>query len=200
MEAASVLVQTLKPYEKNPRKSDIKLLKESLIANGQYKPIVVQKSTNMILAGNHVWQSIKELGWLNIDVVFVDVNDDAAKKIVLADNRISELGSYDETLLYELLKDIDLNGTGYTPFDIDDLLSLAEEQVSETKVPTRVESNNNERYAERAIRLLMCQFPNHQYVWVIDKLSEISKKLNVDSNADALLYAIADHTGIEVSS
>ena len=199
MEAASVSVDTLNPYEGNPRKSNIELLKESLLAHGQYKPIVAQKNTNVILAGNHIWRAVKELGWSNIDVVFVDVDDERAKKIVLADNRISELGSYDEELLLELLQSVDLAGTGYTTLDIDDLLAFIEEQPKPNSVPTRVESEENNRYAERVIRLLMCQFPNEQYVWVIEKLSDIRKKLNVDSNADALLYAISDYTGIEVA-
>lgn len=199
MEAASVSVDTLNPYEGNPRRSNIQLLKESLQTNGQYKPIVVQKNTNVILAGNHIWRAAKELEWPTIDVVFVDVDEAAAKKIVLADNRISELGSYDEELLLDLLQNIDLAGTGYTPFDIDDLLAFIEEQPKPDNLPTRIESNEHDRYAERVIRLLMCQFPNEQYVWVIEKLSEIRVKLNVDSNADALLFAIADHTGIEVA-
>lgn len=199
MEAASVSVDTLNPYEGNPRKSNIELLKESLLAHGQYKPIVAQRNTNVILAGNHIWRAVKELGWPNIDVVFVDVDDERAKKIVLADNRISELGSYDEELLLELLQSVDLAGTGYTTLDIDDLLAFIEEQPKPNNVPTRVESEENNRYAERVIRLLMCQFPNEQYVWVIEKLSDIRKKLNVDSNADALLYAISDYTGIEVA-
>lgn len=199
MEAASVSVDTLNPYEGNPRRSNIQLLKESLQTNGQYKPIVVQKNTNVILAGNHIWRAVKELEWPTIDVVFVDVDEAAAKKIVLADNRISELGSYDEELLLDLLQNIDLAGTGYTPFDIDDLLAFIEEQPKPDNLPTRIESNEHDRYAERVIRLLMCQFPNEQYVWVIEKLSEIRVKLNVDSNADALLFAIADFTGIEVA-
>jgi ParB-like chromosome segregation protein Spo0J len=52
MEAKSVAVDSLKEFIGNPRKGNIKELVESLKANGQYKPIVVQKSTKQILAGN----------------------------------------------------------------------------------------------------------------------------------------------------
>ena len=82
MEAIKVSVDTLKEFPGNPRKGNVKKLAESLTTNGQYKPIVVQKSTQQILAGNHLWKAAKELGWAEINVVEIDVNDEQAKKIV----------------------------------------------------------------------------------------------------------------------
>jgi hypothetical protein len=128
MESKSVAVESLKEFTGNPRKGNIKELVESLKANGQYKPIVVQKSTKQILAGNHLWKAAKELGWTEINIVEIDVDDANAKKIVATDNRLADLGAYDEKLLLDLLGDIDLTGTGYVPADVDDLLALLEEQ------------------------------------------------------------------------
>ena len=45
-----VEVSKLKPYDKNPRKGNVRAIAESLSVNKQYRPIVVQKSTNKILA------------------------------------------------------------------------------------------------------------------------------------------------------
>lgn len=210
MESKSVAVDSLTEFQGNPRKGNVKELIESLKANGQYKPIVVQKSTQQILAGNHLWKAAKELGWTEINVVEVDVDDSAAKKIVATDNRLADIGAYDEKLLLDLLTDIDLAGTGYIPADIDDLLALIDEQ-STPEWQTAGGDNHQEnvqirpslaeradRYAERTIRLLMCEYPNHQYIWIVEALTELREKYDVDSNAFAILHAVAEVSGKEV--
>lgn len=130
------LVKTgsLKPYDKNPRKGDVRAIAESLAAHGQFKPIVVQKSTRKILAGNHTWQAAQTLGWDEIAAVVIDVDDEQAAKIVLADNRTSELGDFDYEALAELLQDIeDTVGTGYSESDLEALLSSVEEAQEEVE-------------------------------------------------------------------
>ena len=212
METVSVQINTLKEFEGNPRKGNVKALVESLQANGQYRPIVVQKSTRQILAGNHLWKAAQELGWSMIDVVELDVDDTQAKKIVAADNRLADLGVYDEQKLLDLLGEIDLVGTGYVAADVDDLLAMIEEQQTpEWKVAATTAQYENvqkrptleeraDRYAERTIRLLMCEYPNAQYVWVIERLTELRDKFSADSNAEAILKVISEYTGQEIPS
>jgi len=213
MEAIKVSVDTLKEFEGNPRKGNVKKLAESLISNGQYKPIVVQKSTRQILAGNHLWKAAKELGWAEIDIVEIDVDNDKAKKIVAADNRLGELGTYDEQALLDLLEEINLEGTGYEPADVDDLLAFLEEKTTvDWKSGNSLEgqqenvqhrptlSERAEHYAERTIRLLMCEYPNDQYVWIIEKLTTLREKYGVESNADAILKIVEEITGENISS
>jgi len=213
MEAIKVSVDTLKEFEGNPRKGNVKKLAESLTSNGQYKPIVVQKSTRQILAGNHLWKAAKELGWTEIDIVEIDVDNDKAKKIVAADNRLGELGTYDEQALLDLLEEINLEGTGYEPADVDDLLAFLEEKTTvDWKSGNSLEgqqenvqhrptlSERAEHYAERTIRLLMCEYPNDQYVWIIEKLTTLREKYGVESNADAILKIVEEITGENISS
>lgn len=119
-----VAVSALKPYGKNPRKGNVRAIAESLATNKQYRPIVVQKSTKQILAGNHTWQAAQTLGWKQIAVVFVDVDDDQAKKIVLADNRTNDLAEYDDKVLGELLSSLGtITGTGYSESDMEAIMS-----------------------------------------------------------------------------
>lgn len=206
----AVDINLLKEFEGNPRKGNVSKLVESLKTNGQYKPIVVQKSTHQILAGNHLWKAAKELGWQLIDVVYAEVDDEGAKKIVAADNRLGELGTYDEQLLLDLLEDITLEGTGYEPADVDDLLAFLDEKVEvdwKTGNPIEAQQENvqhrptlserAEHYAERTVRLLMCEYPNNQYVWIIEKLTELRNKFGVDNNAEAILKAVSEITGEE---
>lgn len=126
-----VPVGSLKPYDKNPRKGNVRAIAESLSTNKQYRPIVVQKKTKKILAGNHTWQAAKALGWTKIAVVFVDVSDEEAKRIVLADNRTTDLAGYDDKVLAELLKSLgDPEGTGYSESDMQAILGATEEAMS----------------------------------------------------------------------
>jgi len=107
-------VGDVEPYPQNPRRGDVDAIADSLLAHGQYKPIVVDRKTNYILAGSHTWQAIKKLKWSSVNVTYVDVDEDTAKRIVLADNRTSDLASYDDSALLALLESLpDLDGTGF---------------------------------------------------------------------------------------
>lgn len=131
-ETTLVDVSKLKGYDKNPRKGNVKAIAESLQVNSQYRPIVVQKSSMKILAGNHTWKAAKELGWKKIAVVFVDVNDEEAKRIVLADNRTNDLADYDNAILAEILKDLgDGSGTGYSEADMNAIFNAVAADADE---------------------------------------------------------------------
>lgn len=117
-------VADLRTYHRNPRKGDVATIARSLQVSGQYKPIVVNRGTHTgrpdeVLAGNHTLVAARNIGWPTIQVVTVDVDDDQAARIVAADNRIADLGDYDQDMLGELLSGIpDLEGTGYTDADL----------------------------------------------------------------------------------
>lgn len=107
-------IEDLKPAENNPRRGDVAVIIESLRANGQFKPIIANRRDNTILAGNHTWAAARELGWSEIAVAWVDVDEVQATRIMLVDNRASDMASYDDFALLDLLRDVgDLDGTGY---------------------------------------------------------------------------------------
>lgn len=121
-QVASVPLASLSSYPLNPRRGDIEAIAQSLKAHGQYRPIVVQYGTNFILAGNHTYKAAKKLGWKKIKVTYVDVSEEKAKQIVLADNRLTDLAAYNEPMLKNLLSSLpDLEGTGFTQADVDNL-------------------------------------------------------------------------------
>jgi ParB-like chromosome segregation protein Spo0J len=127
-QAVQVRINDLTPYPQNPRRGDIQAIAESLSYHGQFKPIVVNRKNNTILAGNHTYKAAKRLGWKHISVVYVDVEPIEARRIMLADNRINDLASYNEGLLETVLKTFDdLNGTGFTEGDIQALEKIINE-------------------------------------------------------------------------
>lgn len=126
-----VPIDSVKPWPDNPRRGDTGALAESLHANGQYRPAVVQAATGRICAGNHMWLAAKNLGWSHIAAIHVDLTDEEAKRILVADNRIGELGGYDERLLAGVLgelatTDLALEGTGYDQDALEDLVAMVE--------------------------------------------------------------------------
>lgn len=133
----SVAISSLTSYPVNPRRGDIDAIVTSLSIHGQYRPIVVQTSTNFVLAGNHTLKAAKKLGWKKIKITRVDVDEQTARKIVLADNRLTDLAGYNEPLLKSLLQALpELDGTGFTQSEVetlDRLLEVTEGNSSQSK-------------------------------------------------------------------
>ena len=125
--ALTIHPSELSTYHRNPRRGDVSVIAASLQAHGQYKPIVVNRGTytgraNEVLAGNHTLMAVRDLAekhpddkrWQEVLVHWIDVDDDRAARIVLVDNRASEMGTIDYEALHDLISDMpDLAGTGY---------------------------------------------------------------------------------------
>jgi site-specific DNA-methyltransferase (adenine-specific) len=140
--AARIAVKELSTFPGNPRKGQVDAIVESLKANGQYRPIVVNAGSLTgrkleVLAGNHTLLAADRLGWPEIDVWIVDVDDEKAKRIVATDNRSSDLGVYDDHALFELLDSLsDLAGTGYSDKDLVALSKLQDDPEPPADFPT----------------------------------------------------------------
>lgn len=147
IEHLAVPIGKVRSHPQNPRLGQVDVIVESLAAHGQYRPIVVQRSTGHILAGNHTWMAAKQLRWKEIAVVYVDVDDDQAARIVLVDNRTSDLGTYDTAGLLDLLESLDdYTGTGWDESDVDRLQAALEASLT-------LDSSRTERTAKLATRI-----------------------------------------------
>jgi site-specific DNA-methyltransferase (adenine-specific) len=117
-----VPVTSLRSYPGNPRRSDVEAIRESIRQHGIYRHIVVNRRDSTVLAGNHLLEAAEAEGYLEVPVSYVDVDEEEAARIVLVDNRLSDLGSYDEVDLLALINRLpDLSGTGYSQDDLDAL-------------------------------------------------------------------------------
>lgn len=146
----------LTPFPGNAKRGDVGAILSSLCHNGQYRSLVVQaagKDRYVVLAGNHTTQALAAHGpgdcgmtvkvgdderpcgvcgnepWEpSARVEVVECDEETARRINLVDNRSSELGTWDEAALAELIGALDdLGGTGYTDADLSDLLTAIEE-------------------------------------------------------------------------
>jgi hypothetical protein len=135
VETRDVPISDLTPFEGNAKRGNVEEIRASIRRNGQYRSLVVRRcddGTLMILAGNHTMQALQAEGYETARCEIVTCDDQDARRINLADNKLAELGGYDNDALAELLSymDGDYEGTGYTdddvmalitPPDIDDL-------------------------------------------------------------------------------
>jgi hypothetical protein len=127
-EPEMVLVANLTLHPKNPRRGDVDGIAESMRVNGWWGYLVAQRSTGHVLVGNHRLRAARKLKMKHVPVNYVDVGDQEAERIMIADNRMSDLGGYNTGDLAELLQalastDVGLEGLGYSTDELEQMLA-----------------------------------------------------------------------------
>lgn len=113
----------LTPYEGNVRvhsEKQVGELAKSLEQFGQIRPVIVDEN-NVILCGHGLVRAAINLGKSEVDVMVMSgLTDAQKKKLLLADNKLSDLGTYDydavDDIINSLEGDFDIPG-----FDFDTL-------------------------------------------------------------------------------
>jgi hypothetical protein len=215
MQTTLLPIGELLQYPDNPRRGNVDAIKDSLAANGQFRPIVVQAKTNYVLAGNHTVQAAEDLGWDEVAAWVMDVDDEQAKRIVLADNRTADLGWYDDTDLLTLLKGLEtedggLSGTGYGYDDLADLENLAGFQAADpsegfldgglSQITTdgvardKSMEEKEEAYASKGVRTVILAYPINEYEDIQKLLTQARDRAGTDNNAEAVMAALRGYT------
>ena len=120
----SAPISSLVPWPGNPRTHDLDKLRESLRLHGQYRPLVVQAGSRRVIAGNGTLEAATVEGWAEIRITEIEVSDDEATRIMLADNRLSDLAGYDNEALISAIQSLpDLRGTAYDEADLTKLIA-----------------------------------------------------------------------------
>ena len=123
---------------KNPNKpceKQIALLAEIIKATGWRAPITVSKRSGFIVSGHGRLAAAFKMGANAAPVEYQDYASEAEEySALVADNRLAELADLDNTMLAEILSEINtgelpLEMTGYTDQDLDEILGeLADEK------------------------------------------------------------------------
>jgi len=118
-------IDSIAVHPDNPRRGDVERIRASIRSNSFYGVVVCQVSTRYVLVGNHRLIAAKLEGLKHIPVIWLDVNDAKAAKILLVDNKLSDRAIYDDAMLASILDRIseDFEGSGYIQDDLDKLLS-----------------------------------------------------------------------------
>lgn len=143
MEIVKIPVDELKLDQMNLRShgpEGISMIARSLEENTQYKPLIVDKNTKVVLAGNGRLMAMRELGWTHADCILIDSLEHEGLEVV--DNRLSELSAWkDESINEWLLMDKGIDWWGVDVKKSQDLLRLekkkdgGERQVKTKEAP-----------------------------------------------------------------
>lgn len=123
-----VPVEKLEVNPHNPRlapTSAILALKKSIEQFGWTNPVLVQKSTAMVIAGHQRIKAAKLAGLKEIPVIYLEFDDTKSLAYNIADNKLAELTGWDEKQLTRLLDElhdtIDLTELGFNKEELEQL-------------------------------------------------------------------------------
>lgn len=154
-------VETLIPYINNPRNNDAAVdAVASSIKNFGFKVPIVIDAKNEIINGHTRLKAAKKLGLTEVPVIVADdLTPEQVKAFRLADNKVSELATWDDTLLSQELEelqglDFDMSAFG---FEVDDLkgVSDVEEDDYDEELPQEPKSKAGELYQLGNHRLIV---------------------------------------------
>lgn len=112
MEIITLNIESIHPYEKNPRKNDaaVESVMESIKQCGYCSPIIVDEDY-IILAGHTRYKAMKRMGWEECQVVVkAGLSEEQKRKYRILDNKTGEIAEWDADLLAEELDGLDFDG------------------------------------------------------------------------------------------
>jgi len=139
-----VKISKLKPYKRNARKHSQQQLEQ--IANsirefGFVNPVLVDSDFNVI-AGHGRILAAQDVGMTELPCIFVeDLTDEQRRAYILADNRLTELGGWDDKILQLELADLgdmgfDISLTGFGTPDFEPVDQSEQPRLDEKKLIT----------------------------------------------------------------
>lgn len=158
MKVQNVSIDSIKPYENNPRDNDggVDAVANSIKEFGWQQPIVVDKD-NVIIVGHTRYKAAKKLGMKEVPVVVADkLSDEQVKAYRLADNKTGELTDWDMSLLDDELgdiTDIDMSDFGFD-LDVPDDEEEVQEDDFDEEVPEEPKSKLGQVYQLGRHRLM----------------------------------------------
>lgn len=132
-------VETLIPYDKNPRThsaEQISQIAASIAQFGFLNPILVDTAAG-IIAGHGRLQAAKQLGLAQVPVVVLDHLTETQKRAyVIADNKLALNAGWDNDLLRDEMnalaeEDFDLDLLGFDGAELDEIMFSDEEEASD---------------------------------------------------------------------
>lgn len=173
----------LKPYENNPRVNDyaVKKVLASIEEFGFTQPILVDEDM-VIIAGHTRREAAILKGLKEVPYIVVDwLSPEKVRAYRIADNKLAELSTWDDTTLREELFELEavdfpLEVMGFTEMDLKDLFIEEEPEGGEKEKSPK----------EEKITLPMLRFGSNSIRITEDELVILSNRYNeyVESNTD----------------
>lgn len=154
----------VREHPENPRIGNVQAIVTSIRRNGWHGALVVQRSSHYVLAGNHRLKAARQIGMTHIPVLWLDCDDRMARRVLIADNRASDLSVFDRDQLLALLDDVDaddLAGMLFSTADLADLAAGPEELVGPVVAEDEDDSDEMDAGSELALVDVTWGEPTH---------------------------------------
>lgn len=163
MELKKMNINDLQPANYNPRvdleehDEEYQKIKRSIKKFGYVDPIIWNKKTNNIVGGHQRFKVLKDLGYQEVDVSVVDLDEQAEKTLNIALNKVE--GDWDADKLKEVIEELDASMRELTGFDDDEIKNLMNDMdvdslFQDDDEATNSNNDDGESKLERAIELL----------------------------------------------
>lgn len=227
---------------RNPKGHDLPALQRSIGTFGYVEPVVLDERTGRLVAGHGRVEALRRAAadaetppegvaldgngeWL-VPVLrgWSSRSDDEAEAYLIAANRLTEAGGWDDHGLAEILAELAdaqlLDVTGYTGDDLDDLIAVLQEDpplpapgapdrrddapaaAAQPPDPLAAQSYQSrgladlkDDYQASNSRLLVLSYPGEVYVWIVKAMAALMGELEVDTNTDVVLALVERATG-----
>lgn len=142
-----IKIENLKAAKYNPRKDlnpedpEYQKIKKSIIEFGYVAPIIVN-SDMTVIGGHQRLKVLKEMNYVDIECVIVDLEKNKEKALNIALNKISGEWDYDklEELIADLKEtDIDLSLTGFDEEELEDVFNIEKNLEDKFDVKKHIE-------------------------------------------------------------
>ncbi len=140
MKIVDVKTGDIKPYWRNPRNNAgaVEEVKRSIEKYGFNVPLVLDRD-GVIIAGHTRYKAMLQIGAKKIPSVYVDMDKKKAKEYRIADNKVSELASWDKDMLKAEMREFDLDDLvpGFSQKEMDAMIGGID--LSDIEMPTMEE-------------------------------------------------------------
>jgi hypothetical protein len=188
-----VSVGELRPHPKNPRRGVVEEIVKSLRRFGQQRPLLALPDGTLV-AGHHVWRAALALDWSHVATVRSDLTASEVEAYLLADNRLADLGLYDDAELAALLLPLQqadrLEGIGYTGDDVDSLLAYLNVGALEIVAPRFATPNGQTLDGATVFRILL-SFDKERYERMVAQLDAIAERLGLETYSEVVESVVA---------
>lgn len=162
MDLTKIGIDDVKLAKYNPRKNlepgmeEFEKIKMSIQKFGYVDPIIANKRTGNIVGGHQRWKVLKQLGYAEIDIIFIDVDSKTEKALNLALNKIS--GDWDMVKLKDVLMEFEREEVVFTGFSLDEIDELLD-------IPVMDDDNDNVggEILESEPKIVICPNCGHEF-------------------------------------
>lgn len=211
-------ISEIRPSPRNPKDHDLGAIHASVSRFGYVAPAIIDDRTGRMVAGHGRLEDLRRRKasgespperiierngeWLMPVLRGVSFrSDEDAEGYLLADNRLSELGGWDDSKLADLLSDLAaddaLEGTGYDGDDIDRLLQdLQNNTINAIHVSEQAQRGSDDEleagYLNSTVRQIVLVFSVEEYQWALGILERLIATEDLDTNTDAIIRLLKE--------